>query len=57
MDIFSNCSRHKKIGTKAAAQAVAAKLRGRSQKYRGLRAYSCDVGGELHWHVGRAKRR
>lgn len=57
MDVASTCFRHQRIETEAAAKGVAAKLKARSRKYQGVRAYSCKVGGTEHWHVGRTKRR
>ncbi len=56
MDQVANCLRHRKYSDEKPARARAAELR-HKRKYKGVAAYPCKVGGVLHWHVGKAKRR
>lgn len=53
MDPIANCGRHKKM-TEAAAKGAARALRNR-KRFKGISAFKCRVGGEVHWHVGRGK--
>jgi hypothetical protein len=56
MNPLNNCLRHRRYATKDAAQAEAARLRNK-RSHKGVRAFPCKIGGVLHYHVGRNRRR
>jgi hypothetical protein len=56
MNQVANCLRHKRYGTEREARASAVRMRQR-HGHRNIRAYPCKCGGELHFHIGNARRR
>jgi hypothetical protein len=57
MNHGNNHFRHKEFETETAARGAAAAQRARGGSYRSIRAFKCKIGGTVHWHIGRGRRR